>query len=104
LLISKLPFLSNLLEKVEFGQIHSFLDLHGIHEVFQSGFSTETALMKVFKDLLLTTSSWNCAILILLDLSAAFDTVDHKILITHLEQCVGIKGTALAWFSSYLSD
>lgn len=48
--LSKLPFLSKLLEKVVFRQLNSFLDLHGIHEVFQSGF-------KVFNDLLLVTDS-----------------------------------------------
>jgi len=59
------------------------MHLNGIHEVFQSGFkslhNTETALLRVSNDLLLTTDSGNCAILLLLDLSAAFDTLDHGI-------------------------
>jgi len=42
-------------------------------------------------------------ILLLFDLSAAFDTVDHKILISRLEQCVGIEGSTLDWFESYLN-
>ncbi len=96
--ISKLPFLSKVLEKVIFNQLQEFLDNFKICETFQSGFkslhSTETALLKVFNDILLTVDSGDCAILVLLDLTAAFDSVDHTILLSHLEQCVGIKGTA----------
>ena len=42
--------------------------------------------------------------LTLLDLSAAFDTIDHLTLISHLSSWYGIYGTALVWFTSYLSD
>ncbi len=105
--ISKLPFLSKILEKVVFTQLYSFLNLHGLHEVFQSGFKslhrTETALLKVFNDVLLATDSGDYAVLMLLDLTSAFDTVDHNILISPMEHCVGIKGTVLEWFRSYLS-
>ncbi len=70
--ISKLPFLSKILEKVVFTQLYSFLNLHCLHEVFQSGFkslhSTETALLNVFNDLLLATDSGDYAVLMLLDL------------------------------------
>ncbi len=75
---------------------------------FQSDFkphpSTETALLRVFNDLLLAVDSGDCAVLVLLDLSAAFDTVDHCILINRLTQWVGIVESALYWFSSHLSD
>ena len=81
---------------------------NSVFEELQSGFrachSTETALIKVSNDLLLNADNGDCSILMLLDLSSAFDTVHHSILINRLEQWVGIKGTALDWFRSYLSD
>ncbi len=55
-------------------------------------------------DILLTGDAGDNAVLVLLDLSAAFDTVDHAILLTRLELCVGIKGSALEWFKSYFSN
>lgn len=106
--ISKLPFLSKVLEKVVLTQLQTFLGSYSIYEKFQSGFkprhSTETALLRVLNDLLLTVDSGNSAVLVLLDLTAAFDTVDHNILLSRLEHCVGIKGTALKWFQSYLMN
>ncbi len=48
--------------------------------------------------------SGNSAVLVLLDLTAALDTVSHSIFLSRLEECVGIKGIALKWFQSYLTD
>uniref|UniRef100_A0A3Q2ZS88 Reverse transcriptase domain-containing protein n=1 Tax=Kryptolebias marmoratus TaxID=37003 RepID=A0A3Q2ZS88_KRYMA len=85
----------------------AYLIEHNILEVFQSGFksfhSTESALLKVFNDIFLATDSGDCVVLVLLDLSAAFDTVDHRILFSRLEQWVGIGHIALDWFKSYLA-
>lgn len=106
--ISKLPFLSKVLEKVVSTQILAFMCHNNIFEKFQSGFrvlhSTETVLLKVTNDLLLATDREESAVLILLDLSAAFDTVDHAILIDRLKTWVGIRDTALSWFYSYLLE
>jgi len=65
---------------------------------------TETAQVKVTSDLLLTSDSGLVSVLVLLDLSAAFDTIDHSILLQRPERVIGINGPALGWFKSYLSD
>ena len=77
-------------------------------EKFQSAYwefhSTETALLRVQNDLLKAVDTHGGAILVLLDLSAAFDTIDHAKLLRALESQCGIIGTALNWFASYLTD
>ncbi len=79
-----------------------------ICEDFQSEFrpshSTESALIRVTNDLLLSSDRGCISLLVLLDFSAAFDTIDHNILLNRLENFVVIIGSALAWFKSYLSD
>lgn len=105
--ISKLPFMSKILEKVVYAQHMSFVDDHNVLEVFQSGFktlhSTESALLRGFNDILLANDSGE-HVLVLLDLTAAFDSMDHNVLAARLRHLVGICGTALEWFKSYLSD
>ncbi|XDV17601.1 hypothetical protein PO909_023435 [Leuciscus waleckii] len=106
--ISKLPFLSKILEKVVANQLTAVLENLELYDKFQSGFrkrhSTETALVRVYNDLQMASDAGLCSVLVLLDLSSAFDTVDHHIMIRRLREWVGISGVALDWFTSYLSD
>ena len=106
--ISNLPFMSKVLEKAVAKELCNHLQSNNLFETFQSGFrsyhSTETALLKVTNDLLMASDEGRLSVLVLLDLSAAFDTVDHTILLHRLKTLVNIKGTALKWFESYLEN
>ena len=66
--------------------------------------STETALLKVKSDIMESVCHRNGVFLALFDLSAAFNTVNHKILISRLASDFGIHGNVLKWISSYLSN
>ena len=105
--VSNLTFLSKILEKVVLKQLLGHISQNGLDEVYQSAYkkhhSTETALLRVFNDLLNGIDTGNICVINLLDLSAAFDTIDHDILLSRLEMSFGISGTALSWFKSYLS-
>lgn len=104
--ISNLSFLSKILEKLVYNQLNDYLNSSCIYEKFQSGFrphhSTETAHVKVLNDLRMNMDDNNLSILVLFDLSAAFDTVDNNIHIDRLQNCVGLSGLVLHWFRTYL--
>ena len=104
--VSNLTFLSKLIERMVCQQLTAFLEKLDLLPRSQSGFrgkhSTETALLKVLSDILMAADIGMVSLLGLLDMSAAFDTVDHDILICRLEMSFGIKSTALAWLRSFL--
>ena len=96
------------MERIVYDQLNAFLVSNDITDIFQSGFrshhSTETALLKVINDLRINADSKKLSVLTLLDLSAAFDTIDHDILIDRLENWVGLSGPVLNWIRTYLTD
>lgn len=106
--VSNLPFLSKILEKLVLIQLNKHLDKNGLYELNQSAYrkfhNTETSLLRVYSDLLCEADQNKVSILTLLDLSAAFDTIDHGYLIERLSRTFGISGMALNWFISYLSN
>ena len=105
--IYNLPFLSKALEKTVAAQLQDHLIQSNLFEIFQSGFrpghSTETALVRVTNDLLMAADTGSPSPVILLDLTATFDTVDHNILLHRLQYTVGLTGNAHNWFTSYLT-
>ena len=105
--VSNLPFLSKILEKVVLKQLMEHIIKNKLRQKFQSAYrmfhSTETALLRVFNDLINALDDGNVCVLTLLDLSAAFDTIDHDILLSRLETSFGISGSVHDWFKSYLT-
>ena len=106
--ISNLNFISKILEKVVASRIQSHLLSNSLSSSFQSAYcmfhSTETTLLNIHNNLILAMDRGEVTSLILLDLSAAFDTVDHSILLHCLQHWFGLHGTSLDWFSSYLTS
>ena len=105
--ISNLSVISKLLERLVAKQLVSYLRNNNLLPDLQSAYrpyhSTETAVLKVLADILLALDSGNLVMLTLLDLSAAFDSVDHNTLLCRLRTSYGLRGACFDWFKSYLS-
>jgi len=101
---ANLSVLSNLLEGLVAQQLLDHLNasklLPDLQSAYRAHHSSETAVVKVLADILKALD--DLAMLTLLDLSAAFDTVDHGILLRRLETLYGLQGCVLKWFSSYV--
>ena len=96
------------MEHVVAKQLVDHIHQHGLDNPYQSayksGHSTETALLSIKNDIHLSLSRGEATALVLLDLSAAFDTIDHTTLHSCLLDWFGVGGSALKWFSSYLTE
>ena len=104
--VSNLVFLSKLIERVVLKRLNAHMDKNGLHVKSQYGYkqfhSTETLMLRVVNDVLIGFDNNNATIVLLLDLSAAFDTVDTDKLLHILNMEIGVTGTALKWFRSFL--
>ncbi|CAB4017696.1 Hypothetical predicted protein, partial [Paramuricea clavata] len=106
--ISNLQYISKLTERAVYDQTYHHMMTHELFLLLQSAFrkghSTETALLRVQNDILMNIDRQQVTLLVLLDLSAAFDTVDRGILLHRMETSLGITGTVLDRFISYLTN
>jgi hypothetical protein len=106
--VSNLSFISKVIEKAVAAQLKAHLKENDMYDPVQSAYrefhSTETALLRVHNDILLALDSNQSVVLIMLDLTAAFDTIDHAILLQRLKDRYGVKGLVLKWIESYLSN
>ena len=106
--VSNLTAVSKLLERVVLNQLNDYLNSNDLYCPVQSGYrphhSCETLLVRMTDDINREIQAGNIVIVILLDLSAAFDTIDHDVLMEKLLKDYGIRGKAFAWMKSYLQS
>ena len=105
--ISLLSCFSKIFERVVYNQLYNHLQLNKLLYESQYGFrkshSTELAALELIDSIYRNLDQGKTPIAIFLDLSKAFDTIDHKILINKLHHC-GCRNTSLNWFKSYLTE
>ena len=106
--VLNLTYIGKLAEHAATSQLTEHIDRLNLMEPNQSAYralhSTETALLKVKTDIISALDHQEVACLILLDLSTAFDTIDHSTLLQQLQQHFAVSSTSLEWFCSYLTN
>ena len=106
--VTNLQFVGKLIERIVKKRVNKHLVEQELESDFEHGYkeghSTETLLVKAVNDLLQSCDNGLPSVIMLLDLSAAFDTVDQEKLLRILEEEIGIEGTALKWFRAFITD
>ncbi len=105
--VSNVPFLSKVAEKVVMEQFQNHCNAHDLFPTYQStyrrNFSCETSIARIMVDLLSSFEQGKVTAMLFMDLSAAFDTVDHDILCQVLQRTFKVENTCLNWLKTYLS-
>ena len=104
--VSNLSFLSKVIERVMLKQFNQHCNNYGLfldyQSAYRSNYSCETSLLKLMNDILWNMENKHVTALIMMDFSAAFDTVDHELLLEILHHRYGISDNALKWYNNYL--
>ena len=103
---NNLPYASEIIERAAADQMFLHMITNGLYEPFQSAYKQfcETAFFKVENDILMAMDKQQVSVLLLLDISAAFETVNHDLLLRRLSDRCGIQGHAYKWLEFYLSE
>jgi len=103
--VSNIPTLSKIIEKAFVKRLSQHMTDYDLNEKFQSayrpGHSTETALTRISNDILIDMDSKRGVLLVMLDISAAFDTLDYEVLVSRMAHRLGLAGCALSWIKDY---
>ena len=102
--VTNLSSISKILEKIVSSRLLDHIESNNLGEPLQSAYQrhygTETALLKIRSDLLLAIDELKASLVVFVDLSAAFDTIDHTILVNSLRNDYGLCGKALDWWNT----